>query len=79
MFLEAFQIYEIQSCAHNRMIFRFWLFPFVAEPARFETASKNISTRRRDPILLSCLAKGDDHISIIWQHNNNRIDLNNYR
>ncbi|XP_055315179.1 cell adhesion molecule Dscam2 isoform X2 [Sitodiplosis mosellana] len=51
----------------------------VNEPARFETTSKNISTRRSDPISLSCQAKGDDHISIIWMHNNNRIDLNNYR
>lgn len=49
------------------------------EPARFETASRNVSTRRNDPITLSCLAKGDEHINIIWLHNNNRIDLNNYR
>lgn len=49
------------------------------EPARFETASRNVSTRRNDPITLNCLAKGDDHINIIWLHNNNRIDLNNYR
>ncbi|XP_031617665.1 Down syndrome cell adhesion molecule-like protein Dscam2 isoform X3 [Contarinia nasturtii] len=51
----------------------------VNEPARFETTSKNSSTRRGDPISLSCLAKGDDHITITWLHNNNRIDLNNYR
>lgn len=51
----------------------------IVEPARFEMASRNISTRRNDPISLSCLAKGDDHINIIWLHNNNRIDLNNYR
>lgn len=51
----------------------------MSEPARFETTSKNISARRSDPISLSCLAKGDDHISIVWLHNNNRIDLNNYR
>lgn len=54
----------------------FWVF---SEPARFETASRNVSSRRNDPIALSCLAKGDDHINIIWLHNNNRIDLNNYR
>lgn len=49
------------------------------EPARFDSPIKNISSRRGDPVMLSCLAKGDDPINIVWSHNNGRIDLNNYR
>jgi Down syndrome cell adhesion protein len=51
----------------------------VNEPARFDFASKNISSRRNDPVTLSCHAMGDEPINIVWTHNNNRIDLNNYR
>lgn len=51
----------------------------VNEPARFDFASKNVSSRRNDAVTLSCHAMGDDPINIVWTHNNNRIDLNNYR
>jgi hypothetical protein len=51
----------------------------VNEPARFDYASKNISSRRNDPVVLSCHAMGDEPLHITWTHNNNRIDLNNYR
>lgn len=51
----------------------------VNEPARFDFASKNVSSRRNDPVILSCHAMGDEPLTIIWTHNNNRIDLNNYR
>lgn len=40
---------------------------------------KNISSRRNDPIVLSCIALGDEPINIVWSHNNQRIDLHNYR
>lgn len=40
---------------------------------------RNISSRRSDPVVISCHAFGDDPINIIWSHNNARIDLNNYR
>lgn len=40
---------------------------------------KNVSSRRNDPIILSCLAMGDEPLNIMWSHNNARIDLNNYR
>lgn len=49
------------------------------EPARFDSPMKNVSSRRNDPVALSCLGKGDDHINIIWFHNNARINLHNYR
>jgi Down syndrome cell adhesion molecule len=51
----------------------------VNEPARFDYASKNISSRRNDPVILSCHGMGDEPLNIVWTHNNNRIDLNNYR
>lgn len=51
----------------------------VNEPARFDFASKNVSSRRNDPVTLTCNAMGDDPINIIWSHNNAKIDLNNYR
>jgi Down syndrome cell adhesion molecule len=51
----------------------------VNEPARFDYVSKNISSRRNDPVILSCHAMGDEPLNIVWTHNNNRIDLNNYR
>lgn len=51
----------------------------VNEPARFDYASKNVSSRRNDPVILSCHAMGDEPLHISWTHNNNRIDLNNYR
>ncbi|KAL7024043.1 hypothetical protein ACKWTF_012881 [Chironomus riparius] len=51
----------------------------VNEPARFDYASKNISSRRNDPVVLSCHAMGDEPLHITWTHNSNRIDLNNYR
>lgn len=51
----------------------------VNEPARFDFASKNVSSRRNDPVMLSCHAMGDEPLNIVWTHNMNRIDLNNYR
>lgn len=51
----------------------------VNEPARFDYASKNISSHRNDPVVISCHAMGDEPLHITWTHNNNRIDLNNYR
>jgi hypothetical protein len=51
----------------------------VNEPARFDYVSKKISSRRNDPVILSCHAMGDEPLNIVWTHNNNRIDLNNYR
>lgn len=53
--------------------------PSRVEPARFDSPMKNVSSRRNDPVTLSCLSKGDDHINIIWLHNNVRIGLSNYR
>lgn len=49
------------------------------EPARFDYPMANVSSRRNDAVTLSCLAKGDDPINILWSHNGSRIDLNNYR
>jgi Down syndrome cell adhesion molecule len=51
----------------------------VNEPARFDFPSRNVSSRRNDPVMLSCHAMGDEPLNIIWTHNSNRIDLNNYR
>ncbi|XP_051862940.1 cell adhesion molecule Dscam2 isoform X2 [Drosophila albomicans] len=51
----------------------------VNEPARFEQSAQNVSSRRNEPITLVCHAKGDEPISIVWTHNNGRIDLNNFR
>ncbi|XP_039965640.1 Down syndrome cell adhesion molecule-like protein Dscam2 isoform X1 [Bactrocera tryoni] len=51
----------------------------VNEPARFEQAARNVSSRRNDPVSLDCQAKGDEPIAISWTHNNGRIDLNNFR
>lgn len=51
----------------------------VNEPARFDFASKNVSSRRNDPVMLSCHAMGDEPLNIVWTHNSNQIDLNNYR
>jgi hypothetical protein len=51
----------------------------VNEPARFDYASKNVSSRRNDQVILTCFAMGDDPLHITWTHNGNRIDLNNYR
>lgn len=55
------------------------IFVNVNEPARFDFVSKNVSSRRNDPVMLSCHAKGDEPLNIVWTHNSNRIDLNNYR
>lgn len=49
------------------------------EPARFEYGYKNVSTRRNDQATLTCQAMGDEPLNIYWSHNNQRIDLNNYR
>lgn len=51
----------------------------INEPARFDYASKNISSRRNDPVVLSCQARGDDPLTIAWSHNGIKIDRNNYR
>lgn len=51
----------------------------LIEPSRFDHPMANVSSRRNDAVTLSCLAKGDEPINIIWTHNNGRIDLNNYR
>lgn len=51
----------------------------VNEPARFDYASKNVSARRNDPVVLTCHSMGDEPLHITWTHNGNRIDLNNYR
>ena len=51
----------------------------VNEPARFDYASKNVSARRNDPVVLTCHAMGDEPLQILWTHNGNRIDLSNYR
>lgn len=40
---------------------------------------RNVSARRNDQIVLTCNAMGDEQINIIWSHNNDRIDLHNYR
>lgn len=55
------------------------IFINVNEPARFDYASKNVSARRNDPVVLTCHAMGDEPLHITWTHNGNRIDLNNYR
>lgn len=39
----------------------------------------NVSSKRNDAITLSCVAKGDEPLNIVWSHNGARIDLNNYR
>lgn len=52
---------------------------YFPEPARFDYPLANVSSRRNDAVTLSCLAKGDDPINIVWSHNGSRIDLNNYR
>jgi len=49
------------------------------EPARFDLPLKKILSKRNEPVVLSCLAIGDDPINIVWSHNNAKIDLNNYR
>lgn len=51
----------------------------INEPARFDYASKNVSSRRNDPVTLSCQARGDEPLTIVWSHNANKIDRNNYR
>lgn len=51
----------------------------INEPARFDYASKNISSRRNDPVTLSCQARGDEPLTISWSHNAVKIDRNNYR
>ncbi|KAH8408036.1 hypothetical protein KR222_011729 [Zaprionus bogoriensis] len=51
----------------------------VNEPARFEQHPRNVSSRRNDPVKLDCHAKGDEPITIVWTHNNGRIDLNKFR
>uniref|UniRef100_A0A336KKP0 CSON012059 protein n=1 Tax=Culicoides sonorensis TaxID=179676 RepID=A0A336KKP0_CULSO len=51
----------------------------VNEPARFEFAHKNVSTRRNDPATLTCQAMGDEPLNIYWSHNDHRIDINIYR
>ncbi|XP_055715988.1 cell adhesion molecule Dscam2 isoform X2 [Phlebotomus papatasi] len=51
----------------------------VNEPVRFEYPMKNVSSRRNDPVTLSCIAIGDEPINVVWSHNTARIDLNNYR
>jgi Down syndrome cell adhesion molecule len=51
----------------------------INEPARFDFASKNISSRRNDPVILSCQARGDEPLTIAWSHDSNKIDRNNYR
>ncbi|XP_046477031.1 cell adhesion molecule Dscam1 isoform X1 [Neodiprion pinetum] len=51
----------------------------VNEPARFEIQSKNVTIRRGEPVSLDCSVIGDNPIEVQWTHNNNRLDLNNYR
>lgn len=51
----------------------------ILEPAHFEVTSKNISTRRNDPVMLLCEVYGDNPIQVQWTHNLKRIDLNTYR
>lgn len=39
----------------------------------------NVSSKRNEAVTLSCVAKGDEPLNIVWSHNGARIDLNNYR
>lgn len=55
------------------------IFIHVNEPARFEFAYRNVSTRRNEPATLTCQAMGDEPLNIYWSHNNHRIDYNNFR
>lgn len=50
-----------------------------SEPPRFEHGSRNISTKREDSVTLYCEVFGDNPIQVIWTHNMNRLDANNYR
>ena len=52
---------------------------FVAEPARFEFQSKNVTIRRGEPVTLDCTVIGDNPIEVLWAHDNNRLDINNHR
>lgn len=52
---------------------------FFSEPARFEIANRNISTKRGEQAILLCDALGDYPIQITWTFNNNRLDINNFR
>ncbi|KRT80459.1 Immunoglobulin, partial [Oryctes borbonicus] len=45
----------------------------------FSSQLKNISAKRGAPVALTCQVYGDGPIDITWFHNNNRLDINNYR
>ncbi|XP_017776462.1 PREDICTED: Down syndrome cell adhesion molecule-like protein Dscam2 isoform X2 [Nicrophorus vespilloides] len=51
----------------------------VNEPARFDIATRNVSTKRGGPVVLICHVYGDTPIEIMWTMNGNRMNLNNYR
>ncbi|CAH0562134.1 unnamed protein product [Brassicogethes aeneus] len=51
----------------------------VNEPARFDLATKNVSTKRATSAVLMCHVYGDNPIEVLWTLNGNRIDMNNYR
>jgi Down syndrome cell adhesion molecule len=51
----------------------------INEPARFDSTMRNVSSKRGGSVNLDCRAYGDEPLSIVWTHNNARIDMNNYR
>lgn len=52
---------------------------FVSEPARFDSPSKNVSTKRGKSAILQCHVYGDSPIDITWTKDGTKLDLNSYR
>lgn len=52
---------------------------YVAEPARFEFQSKNVTIRRGESVTLDCSVIGDTPIDVQWMHNSDRLDMSNHR
>jgi Immunoglobulin domain len=46
----------------------------IAAPPSFEIKLRNQTSRRREPTVLQCEAKGEKPIGILWNMNNKRLD-----
>jgi hypothetical protein len=63
-----------------RVIFRLNYFGFgdtngkISAPPSFEIKLRNQTSRRREPTVLQCEAKGEKPIGILWNMNNKRLD-----